>query len=254
MRIVCVSNSATSSLSALALQLDIPLLASSEDIQSYDYFIVMNNDVLQLCPVDKHRGGPLLVDFQSASTEYRRTTSGIKQDIAKAVGCKPAYRPRVLDVTAGLGGDAFILASVGCDVSLLENNGLVYALLADGIKRAEQSGSDVAVIVNERLHLLAQQDACDFLKATTDVFDVVYLDPMFPERQKSAKVKKAMQYFHDVVGCYHEQESELFFAAMQNALHRVVVKRPKLAPLLANQAPSYQVKGKSVRYDIYLTR
>jgi 16S rRNA (guanine1516-N2)-methyltransferase len=217
----------------------------------FDYYLGMQQDILYLSPVDKARGGALYVDFASDAAEYRRTTSGIKQDIAKAVGCKPGYRPCVLDLTAGLGGDAFVLASVGCDVTLVENNAVAYALLEDGFRRASELANDVAEVL-ACMHLQPQQDALAYLSTMPARPDVIYLDPMFPERQKAAKVKKAMQYFHDVVGCAHEQELALLEQSLQSAEKRVVVKRPRKAPLLASKPASYQLIGKSVRYDIYL--
>lgn len=254
MQIACVETEEifAEPIAHLARELDFPLLASSQDISGFDYLLSFSEGALQLAPCDKSKGGVLVVDFDSAALEQRRRTSGIRQDIARAAGCKSGYRPRVLDMTAGLGGDAFILASLGCDVTLVEKNPLIYAMLADGINRALVQGNEAGTIVREKMHLMPRQDALSYLVPNPAKADVVYLDPMFPERQKSAKVKKAMQYFHDIVGCYHEQEHALFMRALQNAGKRVVVKRPKLAPLLAGKEPDYQVKGKSVRYDVYL--
>ena len=241
----------------LARQLDLPLLQNPDTASDYQYLLIFENDMLQLLPVDKHRGGSLFVDFQSAVAEHRRHTSGIQQDIARAAGCKPGYRPSVLDATAGLGNDAFVLAGLGCHITLLESHPVVYALLEDGIKRAWQMDTEAGEIIRNYIQLLPRQDSLPYLAhivaSTTQSFDVVYLDPMFPERQKSAKVKKAMQYFHDLVGFQPGQEKQLMNLALQAAGRRVVVKRPRLAPLLDNRKPSYQLKGKTVRYDIYLT-
>lgn len=254
MRLACVNAEPAfaSAISALAGELQVPLFETGAAPPEYDYLLAFIEGALQLSPVDRQKGGPLLVDFHSAAMEHRRSTSGIRQDIAKAAGCKPGYRPRVLDVTAGLGGDAFILASLGCHVTLVENNPVIYAMLVDGVARASQLDSEAGMIVRERMQLLPRQDALACLAGNTVEAEVVYLDPMFPERQKSAKVKKAMQYFHDIVGCDHEQEKALLELALKKAIKRVVVKRPKLAPLLDNREPDYQVRGKTVRYDIYL--
>ena len=81
------------------------------------------------------------VNFVSSQMEYRRTKGGGRhQLIAKAVGLKPNISPVVIDVTAGLGKDAFVLASLGCHVTMAERNPLVRLLLEDGLRRA----SDVA--------------------------------------------------------------------------------------------------------------
>ncbi len=237
----------------LSNKLDLPLLTPQNLFKhEINYLLEYQAGKLQLSPVDKKQGGALYVDFNSASTEYRRQSSGIKQEIAKAVGCKADYRPTVLDVTAGLGGDAFVLASLGCKVGLVEKNPVVFSLLEDGFSRAQLLDNEVRQIIDSCMKLLPRQSAIECLSSTLDSFDVIYLDPMFPERQKTAKVKKAMQYFHDIVGFDHEQEDDLLALAREKAGKRVVVKRPKLAPLLADKKPGFQLKGKSVRYDVYV--
>lgn len=58
--------------------------------------------------------------------------------------------------------------------------------------------------------------------------DVVYLDPMYPHRQKSALVKKEMRVFQSLVGNDDDADS-LLIPAMTIAKRRVVVKRPNYA-------------------------
>lgn len=206
--------------------------------------------IWQLSPVDKKQGGPLFIDLCSYLTAYQREQMGIRQDIAKAVGCKKDYRPTVLDTTAGLAGDASLLAYLGCQVDALEQNATVYTLLADAFKRAEQNCPSLLA----NLQLLPQQDAISYLTQTSHSYDAIYLDPMFPERQKSAKVKKGMQYLHQVAGIASaEEENELLIKAREKANKRVVVKRPRLAPFLAEQKPDFQITGKTIRYDVYLS-
>lgn len=205
--------------------------------------------IWQLAPHDKKQGGSLFIDLCNYVNAYQREQIGIRQDIAKAVGCKKDVRPTVLDATAGLASDASLLAYLGCKVCALEQNPTVYTLLTDAFARAEQNCSKLL----SNLHLLPQQSAADYLTSTTHHYDVIYLDPMFPERQKSAKVKKGMQYLHQVAGIASaEEESELLTQAREKAKKRVVVKRPRLAPFLAEQKPDFQITGKTIRYDIYL--
>lgn len=219
------------------------------------YQLLRQDNVLQLMPLDKKKGGSLFVDFAAAASVYRREQTGIRQDIAKAVGCKQDFRPSVLDATAGLGGDASILAYLGCKLDLIEQNPIVYALLEDGLQRAQVSDDSATRDVVAGLSLLPLQSAVQYMTAFADKpYDVVYLDPMFPERQKTAKVKKAMQYLHDVAGIASDEDNEaLLMAALQCAAKRVVVKRPRLAPLLGEKKASYQLTGKTIRYDVYLT-
>lgn len=100
-----------------------------------------------------------------------------------------------------------------------------------------------------------QQNSIDYLRAVSTKSlpqpDVIYLDPMYPERKKSAKIKKDMQILQQLVGNSGE-EGELFKMARQVAKHRVVVKRPKLAERVSNQTPSYTVGSVNTRYDVYV--
>lgn len=204
--------------------------------------------IWQLFPQDKKHGGPLYIDLCDYFASYKREQMGIRQDIAKAVGCKKDYRPYVLDATAGLAGDASLLAYLGCQVDALEQNPTVYTLLSDAIQRAQSCCPEYL----ETLRLLPQQSAHEFLNKTTIHYDVIYLDPMFPERQKSAKVKKGMQYLHQVAGiASQEEEASLLEQARASAKKRVVVKRPRLAAYLAEQKPDFHIGGKTIRFDIY---
>lgn len=193
------------------------------------------------------------VDFSQGAARHRRNYGGGRgQSIAKAVGLDKGVSPSVLDATAGMGGDAFVLASLGCDVTLLERVSAVWLLLYDGLRRAREQNDDQQLsVIAQRMHL-QEQDAFLYLqKAAAESVDVVYLDPMFPQRKKkSAQVKKEMQIFHSLVGDDADAE-KLLEPALHAAKHRVVVKRPRIAPYLAEQAPSYSLEGKSSRFDIY---
>lgn len=213
-----------------------------------DYFLEITSQGVQLRSAHETGMHPLRVDFAEGAANHRRLYGGGKgQMIAKAVGIQGKRRPSVVDATAGLGQDAFVLATLGCNVTLIERNVVVHALLQDGLQRAALS-TEVADIV--ALMQLADGNALRVLSQLPSP-DVIYLDPMFPERQKSALVKKAMRFFHDVVGD-DEDAANLLPLARQHAKHRVVVKRPLHAPFLADAAPTYQLKGKAMRYDIFV--
>jgi len=176
----------------------------------------------------------------------------LSQPLLKAVGIKrrEPYRPRVLDVTAGLGEDAWVLASVGCEVLAYERNPVTHALLADGLMR----GGTVEPQIAERmrvmpgdgikaLHALAETDG-------SDRPDVVYLDPMFPLGRKTAE-RKAMRVLRMLSGDDPDAH-ELLAAAVRVATRRVVVKRPLRSPALQGPEPTVVHKGKSLRFDVYV--
>ena len=230
-------------------------IGSPDDYQNDPaYVLLVGEDGLSLFPSNRRLHGPIRVDFMLGSNNHRRRFGGGNgQAIAKAVGVSGRFLPRVLDLTAGLGGDGFVLASLGCRVSLVERHPLICSLLRDGINRAREEGeSDPAIrdLMN-RLDLIE----CDSLEILSDITidqrpDVIYLDPMFPHRKKSAKVKKEMQAFQHIVGSDIDSDG-LLERALEIARYRVVIKRPSVAKFLGDKKPTYSLEGKSTRFDIF---
>ncbi|MFV0371338.1 MAG: class I SAM-dependent methyltransferase, partial [Azonexus sp.] len=204
---------------------------------------------LQLRVLSADAPGPLHVDFIGGAAGHRRQFGGGSgQMIARAAGLQPGIRPNVLDATAGLGGDAFVLAQLGCPVTLIERHPIIAALLADGLRRAAEHPDTAPAIA--RMQLL-RGNACALLQAWSgDAPQVIYLDPMFPHRDKSALVKKEMRLVRPLVGD-DDDAPELLAAALALASHRVVVKRPRKASPIAGPSPSHTLEGKSSRYDVY---
>ena len=169
--------------------------------------------------------------------------------MARAIGIKGGNRPSVVDATAGLGRDAFVLATLGCEVTLLERSPVAAALLDDALSRAAADPATAAIAARMRL---VHADAADWLAALDPAVrpDVVYLDPMFPDTGKSAAAKKDMQAFQVVIGD-DTDAGKLVTAARGAAKKRVVVKRPRLGVLLGDDKPSTQLVGKSTRFDLY---
>lgn len=238
---------------SLAQRLALPWHPRPElDSERAGQYLLCTPEGLALQQAGRKRPGPIRADFVSGAVAHRRRYGGGKgQLIAKACGIKTGLRPSVADVTAGLGRDAFVLATLGCEVTLFERSAVVHALLADGLARAAES--EVADIV-ARMHLVAG-DARDWLRALTpqQVPQVIHLDPMFPHSDKSAQVKKEMLAFRELVGA-DADAADLLAAALAAAPCRVVVKRPRKAPAIEGAEPSYRLEGKSGRYDIYALR
>lgn len=226
-----------------ARRLGLPLEGES------DFALQLDDAGLQLVELAPQAPGPVRVDFVEGAVAHRRQFGGGSgQMIAKAVGIAPGVRPRVLDATAGLGRDAFVLASLGCVMTLIERQPLIAALLEDGLARAAMD-AEVAPVV-ARMRLLSG-NAIALMKAWADEPpQVIYLDPMFPHRDKSALVKKEMRLFRPFVGDDLDAPA-LLEAALALASHRVVVKRPRKAPPIEGVKPGYVLEGKSSRYDIY---
>ena len=214
-----------------------------------EFALQLGDDGLQLVELGDKAPGPVRVDFVEGAAAHRRQFGGGSgQMIAKAVGVLSGIRPKVLDATAGLGRDAFVLASLGCEMTLIERQPLVAALLEDGLQRAALS-LDVAPIV-ARMNLLTGNAIELMQNWQGEAPQVIYLDPMFPHRDKSALVKKEMRLFRPFVGDDLDAPA-LLEAALALATHRVVVKRPRKAPAIEGSKPGYVLEGKSSRYDIY---
>ena len=211
--------------------------------------LVLTAERLELRKRDEPKLGGIFVDFVSGAMAHRRKFGGGRGEaVAKAVGIKSGYLPSVVDATAGLGRDAFVLASVGCRVRMLERNPVVAALLDDGLRRGYQD-AEIGDWLQERLQLIHASS----LTALSDITprpDVVYLDPMFPHKQKSALVKKEMRVFQSLVGP-DEDADGLLEPARLLATKRVVVKRPDYAPPLGGVETHNAVVTKGHRFDIY---
>lgn len=194
--------------------------------------------------------GDIYVDFCAASLAYRRQHGGGKKEpLVRAAGLHKNTNQRILDCTAGMGVDSFVLASAGGHVTMLERQFHIAALLDDALERAALSSLDIV----ERLQLV-NVDAIAYLSDTPATFDVIYLDPMFPHKRKSALVKKEMQAFQKLIGADIDS-ARIMTLALQQAERRVVVKRPNHAEPLDNEqgrTPDLAVTSKKHRYDVYL--
>lgn len=235
----------------LANELGLPLTGPEVGpSDTFDLFLVVGERGLELRPSGRNAPGSVRVDFVGGATGYRRVSgTSRRQPIARAVGIHRGVR-KVLDATAGLGRDAFLLACLGCSVTAIERSPILGAMFCDGLARATAHPDERLRDVIARINLVVD-DARNILSelAEADRPDVVYLDPMYPERSKAALVKKEMRLCRQLVGD-DPDASELLDLARRVARRRVVVKRHRLAlPLAADVALRYD--GRRARYDVY---
>jgi 16S rRNA (guanine1516-N2)-methyltransferase len=229
----------------LAASLDIPLV---DDPQAATLLLRFTQEGLELCkPGDLSLPGTLRVDFTDPDVR-RRILHPRGELLVQAAKVRRTAQPLLIDATAGLGRDGFLLAAAGFRLQMIEANPVVAALLADGLERARQLPELAATV--ERIHLVAG-DTLDLLPALTEQPDVIYLDPMFPERTKSALVKQELRLLQ-LLDHKCGDPARLLPAALAVHAKKVVVKRPLKGPPLSPMPPSYTLRGKAIRFDVYV--
>lgn len=194
--------------------------------------------------------GDLRVDFVGGAVAHRRRFGGGRgQALAKAMGLRGGKTPTIVDATAGLGRDAFLLASLGAEVTLIERSLTMHALLEQGLQRAYDEGGDVRDIV--RRMTLLQGDSKDLLPTMRT--EAILIDPMHPPSRKSALVKQELRRVREIVGA-DDDALDLVHIALDHARNRVVLKWPaKADPMVGLRACSHQILGKTTRYDVFMT-
>lgn len=230
----------------------IPLLKTRSD--NHDLQLLFHDDLVEL--YDRHLNTSISVDFVAGTLAHRQQYGGGRgQALAKAAGLKSGATPTVLDTTAGMAGDAFVLATLGCPVTMIERSAIVYCLIENAIERASLHDSFQTIL--QQGFQAINRDARDYireqLKMGKPAPDVIYLDPMFPQKQKSALVKKDMQILQRL-HVNEDDNAELLEVALLFAVKRVVVKRPINAGTISDRKPDTCIKSKKTRYDIYTIR
>ncbi len=237
---------------ALAQKLQLPIVDLTST--SHHFLLIYGIKRLELKQVVSASSplpGPVFAEFLDGRLGFRRKHGGgKKQNIARAVGIKGGFRPTVIDATAGLGRDGFVLACLGCKVHMIERSPIIASLLQDGLQRASTDPeTDAHILPNIQMTVADSLQAIDAIQAESKA-DTIYLDPMYPHRSKSSLVKKEMRYLRAIVGADHDGK-ELLAAALRCPVNRIVVKRPRLAESISGPQPSTVIVGKSSRYDIY---
>lgn len=191
----------------------------------------------------------LIVDFVGGAVGHRLKFGGGRgQALPKAVGMKSGINPKIVDATAGLGRDAFLLASLGAHVTMIERSEEMFNLLQTGMDKAAHENAEYAEIIS-RMGLVFG-DSIEIIPMLEA--DIILIDPMHPPRKNSALVKKEMRLIREIVGTDSDCE-QLMQVALKHAKKRVVLKWPQKADHLQNiRKPSHQITGKSTRYDVFM--
>jgi len=221
-------------------------LVAIRDRGQSDFQLLVAEDGLSVKKTGSNQK-PLRVDFNTGTMAYRRAHSSRRNEaIARAVGIGKSSTPAVVDATAGLGKDSFVLAALGCTVIMLERSAVMSLLLQNGLQRAAEV--DALAEITGRM-ALQNVEACEWIKQHQPLCNyVVYLDPMFPAKTGSALSRGDMQLMQEIIGP-DDEFRELFATAYASGADRVVVKRPLRAQ---GEKPTYSLKGKASRFDVFV--
>jgi len=240
-------NSVLTKARELSQHLHLPLVTQNQPTHSFMFLLTATPNRLELRENTVKGTKPIFVDFLAPKINYRtKYGGGKKQLIAKAIGIKNKKNLVVIDATAGFGVDAFILASLGCEVTMLERSPIIGALLEDGLKRLNSQSLKITLKPTQAFDYINK-----IMQDGLEKPDVIYLDPMYPKRPKSALNKKVMRVLHEIVGD-DSDAPKLLDLALKYVKNRAVVKRPKYAAYLGEIKPSLQFfSSGSSRYDVY---
>ena len=229
---------------ALAKHLGTSLVFEKPDENGETVFLKADSDGISLA-------GKGLVLRADLTKMIPRIKNGRLQSelLVKAAKIKGANKElTATDATAGLGEDALLLAAAGFSVKLYEYDPVIACLLRDSLERASAVPELSEAVGRMKLF---EADSISEMKKPADSPDVILLDPMFPERHKSALIKKKFQLLQQLESPCSD-EKELLETALCVRPRKVVIKRPVKGPYLADRKPDYSLSGKAVRYDCFV--
>ena len=153
------------------------------------------------------------------------------------------YEKTIVDASAGLGRDSYLIHQLGHRVHSIEINPTLFELMHDG-KSALGENPDW------ELH----QGSCEDILHTLDQINIIYFDPMF-EHPKKAKAQKYTQVIQHYCMTDHAQNGLiidfLIGFARENHL-KLVIKQPQKRSSLTIPKPHHRIpSGKFCEFWIY---
>ena len=219
-----------------------------------EFILKVEPDGLILIDAQNLKGPSLSIDYTQGALDFRRRYGQKGGDlIVRAVGGPKTLQKKgtVLDLTFGLGRDAFILASQGWQVVGLERSQVLFEMASVALKKASEHLGTCEIA--ERIQI-QNQDALLFLTNQDVLWDVIAFDPMFPLLKKKSLPKKEMQVLHKLISApENESESRGVASLAYGRARRLVIKRPlQAARLIDKLEPSVVFKSGSTRFDVYV--
>lgn len=230
----------------LSNSLEVPLffdLDEAEGVRSYLYY---KKDRLYLFNSDSKK--EISLDFVESYTRFYKSKGFAKQNpLVKAVGGHSDEKRCLWDMTAGLCNDSLIFLGLGFEVFAFEREKSVYALSLDALLRTQEN----ELLKNIFTHLnIENSDSSGILQENREAPDVIYLDPMYPEKKKSALPSKEMQILQ-LIASETKMLEEFLLGCIKKARQRVVIKRPLWAKVICQDRLTHSYEGKAVRFDMY---
>lgn len=223
----------------IAERLNIEIITNNKE--KFDILLSMDESGLALVSDNMKLYG----DF-SKSIKRLKQSNLQKEMLIHAVKIKGEKENLIaIDATAGLGEDSILLAAYGYNVELYEKNPIISELLKDAMERAEKISELKDIIGRMKVH---NEDSIIAMQNLKYKPDIILLDPMFPERTKSALIKKKFQILHKIENPCSD-ENEMLSSAIKANPKKLVIKRPLKGEYLAGVKPDYSLKGSSIRYD-----
>lgn len=228
----------------LSKKLDIELIIKSDDTDVKDMnsmYLMFDENGLSLIK----DGLTIRGDF--SAMKKRLGTANLQHEmLVKVAKLKNVTStPLAIDATAGLGEDSILLAASGYEVKMFERDKYIAALLEDALERAALD-EFLGPIVS-RMELV-HGDSIEAMESGKFAADIVYLDPMFPARNKSGLIKKKFQLLQQLESPCEEGE-RLVRAALSLKPKKVIIKRPLKGEYLAGIKPNHSAFGRAIRYD-----
>ena len=220
-----------------------------QDFSEFDFCLAVSHEGLILQEINSKL--TFSVNFSDSSIKYR-VRSNRSELLGRAIGIKSHHSKNVIDGTAGFGTDSFILVNLGCCVTLCERNLVIAEMLSHAIESARNNYEPWLAESACRMSLVPN-DVRDVSHEILADADVIYLDPMFPEKKNNAASKKEIELLKSlqpksVLDFEHE---DLLEWALGQKVGRVVLKRPIRSKTVGKRSPSHQLFGKIIRYDVY---
>ncbi|MBL32943.1 MAG: hypothetical protein CMD79_03585 [Gammaproteobacteria bacterium] len=186
------------------------------------------------------------VNFMSGKLGWRLKRADHEGNLKKALG-RTKNSLVIFDATAGLLSDSMIFLSLGHKVVAVEQSKIIFLLVDDAIKRAK---NEIPFLKNINL---INANSLDIYKSSQELFDIVYLDPMYPISKKNIKKSGDLDSLRSILEIENilNEENSLINSFMKEDYQKLILKRPLKAKKLHSNI-NYQVKGKSTRFDIYL--